>query len=376
MKTRWITIALLAAGLIAWVAGVGFTDEKEPTEEEMMMKMMELGKPSAHHDNLKPFAGIWDVKSTFYMESGENVSDATATIEPIFGGRFLIMKYSGAWGPMPFTGKAVVGHNNVTKKYQYGWFDNFGSGVHFMEGTCSEDGKTITFTGKHASPWGDYGARWVMTSESAEKFTFTMYSKKGDEEEKKEGHLVFTKPKKLNEMEMWPKMMELGQPAAHHGHMKPLAGDFSIKGKMFSAMGEMPFEGDVSTTWVMGNRFLRTKYTGAFMGSPFEGFGLMGYDNVRQKYQNTWAMTIATGMDWSFGSYDAETKTFTFEYEMQMPDRSVYEKRETIVVKSDDEYVSTSYSRLKGAKEEHKEMEMVATRKKAETTEESDEGNK
>ncbi len=364
---RWIAIALLSAGLIGWVAGVGFTDEKEPTEEEMMEKMAALGAPSKAHENLKPFAGLWDVKSTFYMEAGPMEGDATATVDLVFGGRYLVMNYNGFFGPMPFNGKAAIGHSNLTKKYQYIWFDNFSSSMMMNEGTCSDDGKTLTFAGTHPSPWGPHGIRWVMASESAEKFTFTMYSKKGDAEEKKEGHLVFTKPKKMTEMEMWPKMMELGQPGAHHEHMKPLAGEFAIKGTMFSGMGEMTFEGNIVAEWALGDRFLTTKYTGAFMGSPFEGFGFMGYDNIKKTYQNTWAMSIATGTDWSEGTYDPETKTFTFTYEVQMPDKSVYVKREVVVVESADKHVSTSYARLKGTTEEKKEMEMVATRKKAET---------
>ena len=50
---------------------------------------------------------------------------------------------------------------------------------------------------------------------------------------------------------------------------------------------------------------------GTSMGQPFEGMGIMGYDNAKKEYVNTWIDSMGTGMMNATGSYDAETKTLT-----------------------------------------------------------------
>ena len=171
------------------------------------------------------------------------------------------------------------------------------------------------------------------------------------------------KPAPMTEQEMWAKSAELAVPGAMHKHLEMFVGTWDVKGTLFTGMGEMPFTGTSTVEWVLGKRFLAQEYEGPGFDGKMEGRGLLGYDNHKKIYQQTWAMTMGTGIQMSTGSYDAEKKTFTFTSKVLAPDGKTYRNREVVTIKSADEYVSTSYaSEDKDGAPERKEMEMVVTR--------------
>jgi hypothetical protein len=53
---------------------------------------------------------------------------------------------------IPFTCIGVTGYDNHTKKYVATWMDSMGTGIYYMEGTASADGKTITQKGQYDDP--------------------------------------------------------------------------------------------------------------------------------------------------------------------------------------------------------------------------------
>jgi hypothetical protein len=57
---------------------------------------------------------------------------------------------------------------------------------------------------------------------------------------------------------------------------------------------------------ILGGRYLVEKYTGDFMGMPFEGIGTMGYDNVRKMYVSSWVDNMSTGIMTATGSCDGK----------------------------------------------------------------------
>jgi hypothetical protein len=173
------------------------------------------------------------------------------------------------------------------------------------------------------------------------------------------------KPKPMSETEMWAKAAELAKPGEMHKHLAFLAGTWKVAGKMFTGMGEIPFTGESTYRWVLGDRFLELSYEGPGMAEKMVGRGLLGYDNGSKVYQQTWAMTMGTGITFSTGTYDAEKKTFTFHSKALGPDGIMYRARETVTITSNDEYVTASYaSEDKDGAPERKEMEMTCTRVK------------
>ena len=50
----------------------------------------------------------------------------------------------------------------------------------------------------------------------------------------------------------------------------------------------------------------------------FKGMGVEGYDNAKQKFVASWIDNMGTGIQFSDGTYDPATKTFTYTSEIEM----------------------------------------------------------
>jgi hypothetical protein len=116
--------------------------------------------------------------------------------------------------------------------------------------------------------------------------------------------------------------MKLGAPGEAHQVIKSLAGTWNYAGK-FQMSPESPAEtmsGTTSNTMVMGDRFLKQETTGQMKDMPpFEGVGLLGYDNLRKEYQSIWHDNMNTSIMVSTGQYDPATKAFTFKGDFSCP---------------------------------------------------------
>jgi len=82
----------------------------------------------------------------------------------------------------------------------------------------------------------------------------------------------------------------------------------SPKGEVHSSKGTS------KTSWVTGNRFVQHKASGepeASMPQPFEGLGLIGYDNIKKQYTSIWIDNMGTGIMKVAGKYDQAAKILT-----------------------------------------------------------------
>ena len=62
-------------------------------------------------------------------------------------------------------------------------------------------------------------------------------------------------------------------------------------------------------------RIMVEDYESEFMGMPFTGRGMTGYDNVSGKYWSTWMDSMSTGLMFSEGTCDDQGScTFTGSY--------------------------------------------------------------
>ena len=117
------------------------------------------------------------------------------------------------------------------------------------------------------------------------------------------------------------RMQEYTTPNAHHEFLKSLAGSWktSVKFWMDPKSEPQESEGTSEASMIMGGRFLEQKFNGTFMGQPFEGRGLYGYDNLRKEYTGLWFDNMATGIMTSSAQYDPAVKTMTEEGSMSCP---------------------------------------------------------
>lgn len=112
---------------------------------------------------------------------------------------------------------------------------------------------------------------------------------------------------------MMAEMMKYANPGPEHEVLKSLAGSWKTVTKAWFGPGEPQVtEGTAEATSILGGRFLREEYTGIFMGDPFQGMGVTGYDLMKKEYVGTWVDSMGTGIAESKGRYDAAAKRFDY----------------------------------------------------------------
>ena len=122
---------------------------------------------------------------------------------------------------------------------------------------------------------------------------------------------LFAEEKKMDE-EMMKAWAEYATPGENHKVLEYFIGewDYSLGWKMSAKDKPTKSSGTTTGKWALGGRYLKLHAQGTSMGHPFEGFGLMGYDNATKKYTGLWIDNMSTGMLKSWGYYYPSSKTF------------------------------------------------------------------
>ena len=118
-------------------------------KEEMMKKVQAAGTPGAAHKALDALAGNWKAEVKCWMEpDGPGaVSHATTKANWILGGRFLEEEFHGEMMGKPFTGRCLLGFNNLRQKYQSIWVDDINTAMTMSEGKAENGHQLITLEG-------------------------------------------------------------------------------------------------------------------------------------------------------------------------------------------------------------------------------------
>jgi hypothetical protein len=103
---------------------------------------------------------------------------------------------------------------------------------------------------------------------------------------------------------MMAKMMELGTPGPVHAELKQMVGTWSVHMKHWMDPGQPPQESNGTSHVEMANdRHLLEHFTGDMPGmGPYEGWGIMGFNNATQEFEHVWRDNMNTGMMWSTGT--------------------------------------------------------------------------
>ena len=167
------------------------------------------------------------------------------------------------------------------------------------------------------------------------------------------------------------KMMEIYQkvatPGAHHAIFKQMEGDWNYHMKMWMDPKQPPMEseGTAKSQTLFDGRYLRSDNSGTFMGQPFNGLELLGYDNFRGEYNMTWVDNLGTGTTIARGQPDSTGKVITLTGKMDEPTTGEKDKNVKYVYRftDPDHYTFEGYD-LVGTPNEFKVMEIANTRKK------------
>jgi hypothetical protein len=199
------TALTLALGLTLAVSAVTFAEEKaatpskQPSPQEMMAKMMELGAPGPQHEKLKAMEGTFDAEVTMQMtpDAAPTTSKGKMTNQMVFGGRYLHGQYKGEFMGQPFEGMSVFGFDNMKKQYFNGWIDSMSTGVMMAYGSSDSAGKVITCTAKVDCPMDNSvkTMKTVVTITDNNAHTYEMYDVGADGKEFKTMTIKYTRAK-------------------------------------------------------------------------------------------------------------------------------------------------------------------------------------
>lgn len=129
-------------------------------------------------------------------------------------------------------------------------------------------------------------------------------------------------------------------------------GNWTAKTTMWMDASTPPMTsaGTANTTVEFGGRQVKSLYKGEFMGQPFEGVGMVGYDNTQKMYVNHWVDSMGTGQYLTMGTYDTATRTYTFKGEMADPSEGgkKFPTRDTVQIVDKDHHVMESFETRDG----------------------------
>ncbi len=107
-----------------------------------MSEEMEFPRPTAEHNKVRESAGVWKVKSTFYMDPNPATppmeSEAKETIEA-FGDFWIRSVYESDFMGQPFRGQTMLGYDPEKKEYVSTWIDTMSPTFFHFRGNFTGD---------------------------------------------------------------------------------------------------------------------------------------------------------------------------------------------------------------------------------------------
>ena len=159
-------------------------------------------------------------------------------------------------------------------------------------------------------------------------------------------------------------MAKLAAPGSHHESLAKRVGKWNSKGTFWMEPGADPIvaEGVAEISPFLDGRFILTDYKGDFMGMPFQGYGLDGYDNGTQKHIGLWVDNMGTMMMTYEGSCEQDGKVTTNFSEFKDPASGMDMKMKGVtILENDDKITYEAFVQLPDGNE-FKVMEIVYTR--------------
>lgn len=106
-------------------------------------------------------------------------------------------------------------------------------------------------------------------------------------------------------MERWTAYMTPGEP---HDYLADQTGTWRYDMKLWMDPSAPPVEtsGTMTSSMMLGGRYQEQSFEGTFMGMPFEGYSITGYDNAEEEFFNVWIDNMGTGMLETRGTYDSD----------------------------------------------------------------------
>lgn len=155
------------------------------------------------------------------------------------------------------------------------------------------------------------------------------------------------------------------QPSIAHENYEPIIGTWKSHWKLLDGDGNVTREinGTATNEWIIGGRWVQSTFTTDLDlgGEAFHGVGMFGHDNTTGEYHNVWFESNRTAVQYDTGTYDARTRTFTFEGEQPGGNGERFLARTTMRIDSIDKHTIELYV-VRAEDDVRKVLEMVMTR--------------
>ena len=153
--------------------------KSEAEQQEMMKKMEAAGTPGPAHKALEAFIGNWKAEVKCWHEGGApQVSQGTEKASWTLNGRFVEGEFHGEMMGRKFTGRSLLGYDNIKQKFNSVWVSDMQTSMFTSEGRGENGNKVITLEGKGDCPATgrrDVPMKQVFRVLSPDKHTFEMF---------------------------------------------------------------------------------------------------------------------------------------------------------------------------------------------------------
>lgn len=162
--------------------------------------------------------------------------------------------------------------------------------------------------------------------------------------------------------------MDFATPGEMHKMLAKSDGAWAGENTMWMENGGKPMTStsEVTNKTIFGGRYQVSEHKGNFMGMPFEGMSITGYDNAKKKFVSNWIDNMGTGIMNMEGEWNASTKSIEFKGKMTDPSRpgKDCDVREVYTFVDDNTQKLEMYGPDSKTGKEFKTMEIKFTRKK------------
>ncbi len=154
--------------------------------------------------------------------------------------------------------------------------------------------------------------------------------------------------------------MEPPNPGKEHTLLAQCEGTWDVALKMHMDPTKPPVEWKAVETVTIGcnGLWIISDVKGDFMGAPFHGHGVWGYDTQKKKFVGSWIDSLGTYLTIAEGTWDEKTHSFTYLFESPMA-----KMKELHTIKDKDNR-SIAYFKVAKDLKETPLMTMEITRKK------------
>lgn len=146
---------------------------------------------------------------------------------------------------------------------------------------------------------------------------------------------------------MMAEMMKYAQPGPEHATLASLVGTWKATVKSWMGPGEPAVsQGTMVNTMQFGGRCLEGRYTGEFMGAPFDGVSLMGFDNQKKEWWSFWTDSMSTSSMMQTGVSSTDGKSIVCHGTMAGMDGKPMECTSTTKLVDADTHVYTMSGKM------------------------------